>query len=181
MRNQFHPKKNNDIVYATGNHVYHKSAGGIVLFMNNKSLFIALLRWKEKNGWTFPKGHVKTKETIKQAAQREVQEELGVINCPPPIKKLGVEHIIFKLPRDNRIHYKQTHIYLFLLDKKYQLIPNKAEHFISAKWLSLDKIEGMIKPSPFVKHRYLKIKNRAIQNDINKHLLSEVKKIVKNK
>ena len=66
MKNQFHPKKNNDIVYVTNNRVYHKSAGGIVLYINDKSPLTALLQWKEKNGWTFPKGHVKTKETIKQ-------------------------------------------------------------------------------------------------------------------
>ena len=121
MNNSTH-LENIDVIHMSRNRVYHKSSGGIVLYANDDPAIMALLQWKEKKGWTFPKGHIKTKETAKHAAQREVREELGIAYCPLPIKKLGVEHIVFKLPEDNRIHYKQTHIYVFLLDRFLEIL-----------------------------------------------------------
>jgi len=153
----------NDAIHVTRDGVYHTSAGGIVVYTNDTSPVVALLQWKEKNRWTFPKGHVKTSETAQEAARREVCEELGIAHCPLPIKKIGTEHSVFTLPKDTRVHSKQTHLYLFVLNKKYRLTPNKAEHFIRARWVALDRAELLIKPSPFVKNSYVQIGKRIIK------------------
>lgn len=180
MNDPTYLNKKTDVINIVHNHVYHKSAGGIVLHVKGNSIVTALLQWKEKKGWTFPKGHIKTKETIKHAAQREVKEELGITHCPRPIKKLGTEHIIFTLPKDRRIHHKQTHIYIFILNKKYQLTPNKTEHFIDAQWLTLNQAKRMMRQSSFVTTRYIKIRNNIIKKDINQHVITEVKNIIRN-
>lgn len=168
-----------DRIHTTRTGVYHASAGGIVVCANGEPPVMALLRWKEKNGWTYPKGHIKTRETAREAARREVCEELGITRCPLPTKKMGVEHSVFTLPNDERTHRKQTHLYLFLLDKKRRLAPNKTEHFIDARWVTLKQVERMMKPSPFVTSRCLQIGNRMVKKNINQCMLAEVKNILK--
>ena len=53
-----------------------KVSGVIVISKDNK---ILLVKGREKNKWSFPKGHIKGNETIHQCALRECYEETGLI------------------------------------------------------------------------------------------------------
>ena len=64
--------------------------------------------------WTFPKGHLEEGETTRQAAVREIEEELGLRKLKP-IAKLGTIDIWF---RDRFVHkgtliHKYIHYFLF--------------------------------------------------------------------
>lgn len=52
------------------------SAGGVVLD-GRKVLLISVKNLRNKKVWTFPKGHIEERETPRQAAVREVEEETG--------------------------------------------------------------------------------------------------------
>ena len=53
-----------------------KVSGVIVISKDNN---ILLVKGREKNKWSFPKGHLKGNETIHQCALRECYEETGLI------------------------------------------------------------------------------------------------------
>ena len=53
-----------------------KVSGVIVISKDNK---ILLVKGRERNKWSFPKGHIKGNETIHQCALRECYEETGLI------------------------------------------------------------------------------------------------------
>ena len=53
-----------------------KVSGVIVISKENN---ILLVKGREKNKWSFPKGHLKGNETIHQCALRECYEETGLV------------------------------------------------------------------------------------------------------
>jgi len=53
-----------------------KISGVIVISKDNN---ILLVKGRERNKWSFPKGHIKGNETIHQCALRECFEETGLI------------------------------------------------------------------------------------------------------
>ena len=52
----------------------HLESGGIVIWDGK-----VLLRRSKNNVWLFPKGHVEQGENLQQAAEREIEEETGVL------------------------------------------------------------------------------------------------------
>ncbi|MEK7635739.1 MAG: glycosyltransferase [Patescibacteria group bacterium] len=125
--------------------VIHKSAGGFVFHESpyDHILYVALLQ-KQDRKFFIPKGHLLKNEKPENAAIREVKEELLLKDNPKIIAKLGVDNYIFNLPNDNRLHYKDVHLYVFLLEQKSLIEPLKDEDFINAEWLrfndALEKI-----------------------------------------
>ena len=80
-----------------------QAAGGLVINPQNEVLFIY------RNGkWDLPKGHVEKKESIENAAVREVEEECGIQKLSI-IEKLTVTYHIYFL---NGIKLKETHWFL---------------------------------------------------------------------
>lgn len=143
-----------DQIEFVGNKVIHKSAGGFVFYEspNDHVLYVALLQ-KQDGRFFVPKGHLLKNETPENAAVREVKEELLLKDNLKIIVKLGVDSYIFKLPNDNRLHYKDVHLYVFLLEQKSVIKPLENEDFINAEWL---KFNDTLKKIVFDKNNLLK-------------------------
>jgi len=86
------------------------SAGGFVL---NPHSQIALVQNKSES-WTFPKGHVEERESIEEAARREIHEETGLTKLSL-VRKLGVyDREKTKITEGQPQSYlKRIHVYLY--------------------------------------------------------------------
>lgn len=73
------------------------SAGGIVV-RNIRGLWEVLVLQDMNDAWTFPKGKIDTGEMPRQAARREIQEEVGIRDI----------HMRRKLPAIHYIYIKKT-------------------------------------------------------------------------
>ena len=73
---------------------------------------ILLVKGRERNKWSFPKGHLKGSETIHQCALRECYEETGVsfINTPYVFacKLVAGEYFIYKNVREVELTVHDT-------------------------------------------------------------------------
>ncbi len=65
---------NADQIQYFKNKIFHKSAGGILFCFSNNTLRVALVKLAE-GIWVSPKGHLKKRETPRQAALREIKED----------------------------------------------------------------------------------------------------------
>ena len=97
------------------------SAGGIITKKENDQLLVLLVEHKDKT-YVFPKGHVETGETLKQAAKREIQEEVGLTDIEigeklgivtrhsikPNGQRVDKNIVLFKVKINNFNHKKKT-------------------------------------------------------------------------
>lgn len=80
--------------------------------------------------WSFPKGHLESRETALQCALRELQEETGLRMKIPPMayKKYGTGgYFIFSVPEE------------------YRLFPQDNKEVIQARWFSVEEIQKLEK------------------------------------
>lgn len=174
------------------NHMkYVISAGGIISTIVNNKLYILFIT--ARNGLlTFPKGHVEKKETPKQAAIREIKEEIGLKSISI-VKKLGViqrqgtEH-------DGTISRKDIHLFLmrasdysYYHEEDFVWIEyNRALKYMSKgeekKFLKQNKNLIKNNASPyFVKFLQTnKMKNDRLDINYNPKLNEELDRYVKN-
>lgn len=117
---------------------YEVSAGGIVICGN------AVLMLKKYNGdWVLPKGKVERKETIREAAVREVQEETMV--KAEIIMYLGVIHYVYQAGwAKNEKVYKTVHWFL-MKSKVLRCTPLRKEGFIDASFIHKDRAFEMLR------------------------------------
>lgn len=117
--------------------VYHQSAGGVLIYPQNHILKVALLQ-KKDGKWVIPKGHIKKDETSKEAAIREIKEELSIsINEElKNIGKIGVN--TYSFIKNSRLYYKKVHLFVFLSSKELKLRPLAKEDFSQARWFDFD-------------------------------------------
>lgn len=129
-----------DQIEYSSNGINHESAGGFVFFENDKTheLFVALLR-KPDGRYFIPKGHIKKNETIKDAAVREIMEELNLKEVPKLISFLRTDSYTFTLDDSNIAHHKNVHLYIFRLNKKAGIKPRVDEGFDLAEWFPFEK------------------------------------------
>ena len=90
------------------------SSGGIIVKKVEGKMRLLLVSLPGVKGLVFPKGHVDSGETIKQAAIREVIEETGLRNLKI-IKKLGVVTRPAR-ERDGKEVVKDIHLYFMKAD-----------------------------------------------------------------
>lgn len=114
------------------------SAGGVAVRQENGMWYVALLKTEHRRGnvWVLPKGHVELdrKETIAEAAKREVQEEAGIMNLD--IKgPLGNTKFVFQA--ETALVKKTVHYFLMVTDQK-ELVPQAEEGFSEAGWFPID-------------------------------------------
>jgi 8-oxo-dGTP pyrophosphatase MutT (NUDIX family) len=129
----------NDRIESFSDGTRHESAGGFVFFesKNPHELFVALLQ-KSDGSYVIPKGHLQHEEHPKDAAIREVKEELCLSDTPKVISYLGTDSYTFAL-NDKDIHYKVVHLYAFKLLKKLEIKPLRSEGFEAAYWLPFEE------------------------------------------
>lgn len=130
----------NDQIEYSPDGIKHESAGGFVFFEDpmTHELFVALLR-KTDGHYVIPKGHLQKNEKPSAAAIREVKEELSLTGSAlETISFLGVNSYNFTLDDCGTIHHKNVHLYVFRVNKKIDIKPQKEEGFEAAEWFPLD-------------------------------------------
>lgn len=131
-------KENDDIDYLSDG-IKHKSAGGFIFYEDpeTRELSVALLRTTDGN-YVIPKGHLHKSETPREAAIREVCEELSLRDKPKVISFIGANEYTFTVDDSEIIHSKQVYMFLFQLDKQVDIGPIEGEGFASAEWLPFE-------------------------------------------
>ncbi|MEO6077252.1 MAG: NUDIX domain-containing protein [Candidatus Andersenbacteria bacterium] len=114
------------------------SAGGVAVRQENGLWYAALLKTEHRRGsvWVLPKGHVELdrKESISDAAKREVQEEAGIMELTVR-EKLGITRFVFQA--ETALVKKTVHYFLMVTEQK-ELVPQAEEGFIDAGWFPID-------------------------------------------
>ena len=111
-------------VIAAGGKVYNPIDQVLFIYRNDK--------------WDLPKGGAERKETIDQAAIREVEEETGVSGLSIT-KPLEMTYHIFK--RNGQHKIKVTYWFEMRTDFTGELIPQAKEGITKAKWLTKEQID----------------------------------------
>lgn len=129
-----------DQVEYSPNGIKHESAGGFVFFEDDKTheLFVALLR-KPDGHYLIPKGHIKKGEEAKEAAVREVREELNLKETPEIVSFLRIDSYTFTLDNSDTSHYKNVHLYVFRFNKRVEIKPQIDEGFEAAEWIPFEE------------------------------------------
>lgn len=110
------------------------SAGGIVINNKNQVLLInnMAMRDPNKSYWGFPKGHIDPKESSKEAAIREVKEEVGLE--VEALEKIGDSKYIFTSPKTKEKIFKV--VVMFLMKEKGGELQVLKEELLGAEWFS---------------------------------------------
>lgn len=134
------------------------SAGGIVSRKIGHNYQIAfLLDPYEK--WTFAKGHLEKGESLEAAAEREVEEEMGLRNLKI-INKLGKIDFWFRW-RGKLIH-KLVYYFLMEAPTHSKPKPQKKEGITKIKWVDINEAMDFCSYKnikPLLKKAISKIKN----------------------
>lgn len=113
------------------------AAGGIVYNSKKQILFI-----KRNNRWDLPKGRVEKKESLEDAALREVEEETGVKDLVLGDFVTKTYHV-FK--RNKKWKLKVTYWYKMHSDYQGKLKPQKEEGIKKAKWKNFEQSQRALK------------------------------------
>lgn len=111
----------------------------------NKGVSVAML--KDSYGhWTFPKGHLEQGENTRQAAIREIEEEMGLKRLKP-LAKLGTIDIWFRdrFVFKGKLIHKYIHYFLFEAPKdaklrKPELSSPEGEKIRAVKWVPINQL-----------------------------------------
>jgi 8-oxo-dGTP pyrophosphatase MutT (NUDIX family) len=119
------------------------SAGGFVL-CSDGSLRVALIGRLNRGGridWCVPKGHPEGKETIEQAAVREIAEETGLeANI---LEHLGDIRYEFQTPEKTVV--KTVHHFLMQQTGGELTVENDPDQeAVDVRWFSLDELEKQL-------------------------------------
>jgi 8-oxo-dGTP pyrophosphatase MutT (NUDIX family) len=118
-------------------------AGGIIV---SPSLNIVLVN-QNNNSWSFPKGHVEARETLYDAAIREIKEETGIPkDLLIYLRSLG-SYIRPRISRDGKHEstddIREIHVFLFSIENEITLSPTDP-HNPEARWVSVDNALNLI-------------------------------------
>jgi len=106
------------------------SSGGIVARKKGKAFYILLI--KDSYGrWTWPKGHIEKSEASKDAALREIQEEVG-LNDVKILEKVGQTQYFYKLKKVLRFKT----VFLYLCETNRVGLKIQALEIDDAKWFT---------------------------------------------
>ncbi len=114
-----------------------EAAGGLVEHKNGRYLFIY-----RNNKWDLPKGKIDKKETIIDAAIREVIEETGVSDLIA-IKPLTITFHVYKANKKYKL--KKTHWYLMKSSYNSILVPQIEEKITRAEWKTKEEVPQLLK------------------------------------
>jgi 8-oxo-dGTP pyrophosphatase MutT (NUDIX family) len=124
-----------------------RSAGGIVCKKEANKIFWLVVKTlsrgkKCKAVYKFPKGHLKTREFLKQAALREVEEE-GKIKAKI-ICKLGSNNYIIWDRETHKKIIKKVTFFLMEYVEPSRLKYYDTEMVVGQEWLTLDEALGKL-------------------------------------
>lgn len=110
------------------------SCMGVVTYINNEKIYVALLKDKDNN-WVLPKGHFKEGESFVETAVREVYEETNIkLKNEDLVDKIGEFNYFSDLENSD----KNIKAYLFKIKEPQKIIPLEKENFVEGKWLLLE-------------------------------------------
>lgn len=115
------------------------TGGGVVLNINNQVMVVS----QNGNSWSLPKGHVDPGEDVRQAAEREIQEESGVKRLTY-IKDLGgyQRHKIGIDGGEDTSELKTINLFLYKTDEM-ELNPTDPDN-PEARWIEPDKVAALL-------------------------------------
>lgn len=116
-----------------------KAAGGMVVNQKKEILFIY-----RNHRWDLPKGKTEKKESIQDAAIREVEEETGVEGLQIT-KFITRTYHVFK--RKGKLRLKETHWFEMYTEYDGDLIPEVSEGIKKAKWKDFEKSRKALQKS----------------------------------
>ena len=113
------------------------SCGGVVLD-GRKVLLVQVKNMKGKKIWTFPKGHIETGETPRQAALREVLEETGykAVIIRPMIR--------VRYAFTFQGNYIKKMVQWYLMKKLGRIGKHDASEILAIRWVSLLKAHELV-------------------------------------
>jgi len=112
------------------------AAGGKVTNNEGKTLFIFRL-----GKWDLPKGKVEKKESVEQAAIREVEEECGIFQLTV-LNHIKDTYHIYEL--NNKLVLKQSIWYEMKTTDSAKLVPQTEENITDARWMTTKEIENIV-------------------------------------
>lgn len=144
-----------------------KKAGTILINLSNKK--IGLVYRKNKNDYTFPKGHLESSETLQECAVRETEEETGRANHL--ISKEEVMILKYVTPTGEDV---ENYFYLAVDDgESKKVIPTELQEKLI--WASPEEVEDKLSYES-LKTVWKKVKNLVndILNDITPAKLTDM-------
>ncbi|MEG0229080.1 MAG: NUDIX domain-containing protein [Oscillospiraceae bacterium] len=119
---------------------YEKSCGAIVFRKKDNNIQVLVIRHKNSENWTFPKGHTEKGETEFQTALREVKEETG-LNI---VIKSGFREKLKYFPKANVL--KEVVYFIAEIDeeKDFNTINLTDDIVDEAKWINAFDTEEVL-------------------------------------
>jgi len=110
------------------------SAGGVIVRLEKKKIWVALSRDAKQPDYILPKGRVEKGETLEQTARREITEEAG-------FKKLKLLADFGSLQRltYSKKYWVTSHYFLFLT-KEVDVKPTESDRHAKPHWYKLDDL-----------------------------------------
>ncbi len=123
---------------------FELSSGAIIFHQNHKRKYLLLQYETKDRYWGFPKGQVeiKNKESVQEAAFREIKEETGLDKNEIEVVPGFREKIHYFFKEGKKLVSKDV-IYFLIRAKKTQIKLSK-EH-INFSWLEFDKAYKILK------------------------------------
>jgi 8-oxo-dGTP pyrophosphatase MutT (NUDIX family) len=115
------------------------SAGGIIFKQIGNDWHVALLKDMSGN-WTFPKGIIEQSEEPKDAATREIAEEIGLtrLRHVAPLSSVSYTY------RRGRLIHKTVHYFLFEATGDQPFVCQKSEGIQEARWVKLEEAQKRV-------------------------------------
>ena len=114
-----------------------KAAGGVVINKGSRILVI-----KRFSYWDLPKGKIEKKETIEEAAIREVEEECGISGLKIQ-KEIGSMYHIYRSPfhpEPNNLVLKETVWFEMLYSGCETPKPQTSENIEEVRWMTKEEL-----------------------------------------